>query len=90
MHLNSETQYTQGIKIVEKAAGGIGGGFPFRILTLSPLYTAEQSQSLLRVGGPKGVTDAHVRRRSLEAAVQPTVFILSQGSLLRGRNGADR
>lgn len=77
--------------MVEKEAGGSRDGFLLYYPGSPPTWhTSEQSQHLRRGRGSEVEAGTHIQLRSLGAAAQPTMFILSWGSFLRVGSGVDR
>lgn len=77
--------------MVEKEAEGIRDGFVLCNAGSPPTsHTCRQSQHLPRDCGSEAEAGTHGQLRLLGAAAQPTVFILSWGSLLGVGNGVDR
>lgn len=71
-------------------SGGIRVALFFKILVLLQTCThLNRASTSLGIVALKWKAGTHVQPKSLWAAAQPTVFILSWGSLLRVRNGVD-
>lgn len=73
-----------------REVGGVGHSLLLYRPSSSPtLHTSEQSQHLLQDGGSEVRAGTQVQLRSLRAAAQPTVFILSWGPSLGVGDGVD-